>query len=49
MDLPMQQQPETELSSKPNDASQLPPEALDLASKLFDLGIYSSTRLAWFC
>jgi ankyrin repeat protein len=48
MALPAKQQPETEQPPKPNDASQLPPEALDLASKLFDLGIYSSTRLAWF-
>jgi ankyrin repeat protein len=44
MGLPAQQQPETEQTPKPNDASQLPPEALDLASKLFDLGIYHATK-----
>lgn len=44
MGLPAQQQSETEQTHKPDDASQLPPEALDLASKLFDLGIYHAIK-----
>ncbi|KAK3073414.1 hypothetical protein LTR53_005038 [Teratosphaeriaceae sp. CCFEE 6253] len=45
MGLPQAQDPTTEPSSSapPKDASQLPPEALDLASKLFDFARQGKT------